>query len=108
MRYAVERIVLGVFGGLKLWGDWFNTLTRSRWHARQSKMTENPLLQRISLMDISLILGAFFGPHCYPGSFAVRRPTQAGVRQCGTWRLTDGYRRLTGRRPAQRVVSSRR
>jgi uncharacterized membrane protein YedE/YeeE len=48
----------GVFGGIKLWGDWFN-------HAiglggvLGIGTPESPLLHRLSLMNIALVLGAF-------------------------------------------------
>jgi uncharacterized membrane protein YedE/YeeE len=63
----------GVFGGLKLWGDWFNTLLGLGSLLGIKEELENPLIQRISLMDISLILGAFSAA-LLSRQFAVRRP----------------------------------
>ncbi len=48
----------GVFGGIKLWGDWFNHFIGLDGvlgiHAPDS-----PLMHRLSLMNITLVLGAF-------------------------------------------------
>jgi uncharacterized membrane protein YedE/YeeE len=63
----------GVFGGLKLWGDWFNHFIGLAPLLNIKAELENPLLQRISLMDITLILGAFSAA-LMSRQFAVRRP----------------------------------
>ncbi|MBI5041723.1 MAG: YeeE/YedE family protein [Gammaproteobacteria bacterium] len=63
----------GVFGGLKLWGDWFNHFIGLGAFLSIKEELENPLLQRISLMDITLILGAFSAA-LMSRQFAVRRP----------------------------------
>jgi len=63
----------GVFGGLKLWGDWFNHFIGLGPLLNISGNLENPLQQRISLMDITLILGAFSAA-LMSRQFAVRRP----------------------------------
>lgn len=63
----------GVFGGLKLWGDWFNHFIGLGSLLSIKEELENPLLQRISLMDITLILGAFSAA-LMSRQFAVRRP----------------------------------
>ncbi len=49
----------GVFGGLKLWGDWFNNLIGLGPVLGIKTELDSPLLHRISLMDITLVIGAF-------------------------------------------------
>ena len=48
----------GVFGGLRLWGDWFNNLVGVGGLIGIGEHLENPLMHRISLMNITLVLGA--------------------------------------------------
>lgn len=48
----------GVFGGIKLWGDWFNHLV-GLGGALGIAAPESPLMHRLSLMNITLVLGAF-------------------------------------------------
>jgi len=48
----------GVFGGLKLWGDWFNSLIGLGGLLGIGENLDNPLMHRISLMNITLVLGA--------------------------------------------------
>ena len=49
----------GIFGGLKLWGDWLNHAIGLGDLLGLPKQLENPLIHRMSLMNIVLILGAF-------------------------------------------------
>jgi uncharacterized membrane protein YedE/YeeE len=49
----------GVFGGLKLWGDYFNNLIGLGPLLGVKTELDSPLMHRISLMDITLVLGAF-------------------------------------------------
>ncbi len=49
----------GVFGGIKLWGDYFNNLIGLGPMLGVKPELESPLMNRISLMDITLIIGAF-------------------------------------------------
>jgi uncharacterized membrane protein YedE/YeeE len=49
----------GVFGGLKLWGDYFNNLIGLGPLLGVKSELDSPLMHRISLMDITLVLGAF-------------------------------------------------
>ncbi len=49
----------GVFGGLKLWGDYINNLIGLGPLLGVKAELESPLMHRISLMDITLVLGAF-------------------------------------------------
>jgi len=49
----------GVYGGLKLWGDWFNNMIGLGPALGIKPQLDSPLLHRISLMDITLVIGAF-------------------------------------------------
>ncbi len=49
----------GVFGGLKLWGDWFNHLIGAGGLLGLPHEPESLLMHRISLMNLALLLGAF-------------------------------------------------
>ncbi len=49
----------GVFGGVKLWGDYFNNLIGLGPLLGVKPELDSPLMHRISLMDITLVLGAF-------------------------------------------------
>ena len=49
----------GIFGGLKLWGDWLNHAIGLGDLLGLPKQLENPLIHRLSLMNIVLVLGAF-------------------------------------------------
>lgn len=49
----------GVFGGLKLWGDYINVWLGLGPALAIPEALESPLLHRISIMDIALVLGAF-------------------------------------------------
>jgi uncharacterized membrane protein YedE/YeeE len=49
----------GIFGGLKLWGDWFNNAIGLGPLLGVKPELESPLSHRMSLMNGALILGAF-------------------------------------------------
>ncbi len=49
----------GVFGGIKLWGDYLNNAIGLGPVLGIKTELESPLMNRISLMDITLVLGAF-------------------------------------------------
>lgn len=49
----------GIFGGLKLWGDWFNNAIGLGPLLGVKPELESPLSHRMSLMNAALILGAF-------------------------------------------------
>jgi uncharacterized membrane protein YedE/YeeE len=49
----------GVFGGLKLWGDWFNQAIGLGGVLDLPQELDSPLMHRLSLSDITLVLGAF-------------------------------------------------
>ena len=49
----------GVFGGLKLWGDYLNNAIGLGSVLGIKQQLESPLMHRISLLNITLLLGAF-------------------------------------------------
>jgi len=49
----------GVFGGIKLWGDYLNNAIGLGAALGIKEQLESPLMHRISLMDITLVMGAF-------------------------------------------------
>ena len=49
----------GVFGGIKLWGDYLNNAIGLGSILGIKEQLESPLMHRISLMDITLVMGAF-------------------------------------------------
>jgi len=49
----------GVFGGLRLWGDWFNSLIGLGGLLGIPDHLDSPLMHRISLMNLTLLSGAF-------------------------------------------------
>lgn len=69
----VSGLFWGVFGGLKFWGDWFNHLVGLGAVLGLPRQLESPLLHRISLMDITLVLGAFCAA-LLSGQFLINRP----------------------------------
>ncbi len=65
----------GVFGGLKLWGDWLNNLIGLGPALGIKEELANPLMHRISLMNIALLFGAFSAA-LLAGQFRINRPPQ--------------------------------
>ncbi len=63
----------GVFGGLRLWGDWFNQVIGLNALLGHTPHLDNPLIHRISLMDITLVLGAMAAA-LLAGQFKINRP----------------------------------
>jgi len=63
----------GVFGGLRLWGDWFNELIGLNALLGNKPRLENPFTHRISLLNITLVLGAFTAA-ALAGQFRINRP----------------------------------
>ncbi|UCE77694.1 MAG: YeeE/YedE family protein [Gammaproteobacteria bacterium] len=63
----------GVYGGLKLWGDWFNSAIGLGPLLGLKEELQSPLLHRISLMDITLVIGAFCAA-LMAGQFRISRP----------------------------------
>ncbi|MCG8511164.1 MAG: YeeE/YedE family protein [Rhodospirillales bacterium] len=62
----------GVFGGLRLWGDWFNNLIGLGGFLGISEDLASPLMHRISLMNITLLFGACAAA-MLAGSFRIAR-----------------------------------
>lgn len=55
----VNGLFWGVFGGLKLWGDWFNSAIGLGGLLHIKDELDGPLMHRMSLMNITLIGGSF-------------------------------------------------
>ena len=55
----VSGLFWGVFGGLKLWGDWVNHFIGLGPVLGIPEQLESPLLHRMSIMNITLVIGAF-------------------------------------------------
>ncbi len=49
----------GVYGGIKNWGDWFNTFIGLGGVLNISDQLSSPLENRISIMNLCLVIGAF-------------------------------------------------
>ncbi|MDH3526286.1 MAG: YeeE/YedE thiosulfate transporter family protein [Gammaproteobacteria bacterium] len=63
----------GIYGGLKLWGNWFNNFIGLGPLLGINSELQSPLLNRISLMDITLVIGAFCAA-LLAGQFRINRP----------------------------------
>lgn len=59
LALMVNGLFWGVFGGLKLWGDWLNSALGLGGLLKVKSELDSPLMHRMSLMNITLILGAF-------------------------------------------------
>ncbi|MGE5505166.1 MAG: YeeE/YedE thiosulfate transporter family protein [Actinomycetota bacterium] len=59
LALMVNGLFWGIFGGLKLWGDWFNTLVGLGPLLGLPEQPDSPLMHRMSLMNIVLVAGAF-------------------------------------------------
>lgn len=55
----ISGLFWGVFGGLKLWGDWFNSAVGLGEALKIKAELDSPLEHRMSLMNITLLFGAF-------------------------------------------------
>jgi uncharacterized membrane protein YedE/YeeE len=55
----VSGLFWGVFGGLKLWGDWINNFIGLGPILGIPEKLESPLMHRMSIMNIALVIGAF-------------------------------------------------
>ena len=55
----ISGLFWGVFGGLKLWGDWVNHFLGLAPLLGIPEQLESPLLHRMSIMNITLVIGAF-------------------------------------------------
>ena len=54
-----SELFWGIFGGIKLWGDYLNNAIGLGSLLGIKDDLDNPLMHRISLMDITLVMGAF-------------------------------------------------
>ena len=63
----------GVFGGIKLWGDYLNNAIGLGSVLGIKDQLESPLMHRISLMDITLLMGAFSAA-LFSRQFHINRP----------------------------------
>ena len=59
MLLVASGFFWGVFGGLKLWGNYFNNFIGLGSVLGIKDELQSPLLHRISLLDINLVIGAF-------------------------------------------------
>ncbi len=59
LMLMVNGLFWGVFGGLKLWGDWFNSAIGLGDLLKIKSELDGPLMHRMSLMNITLLIGAF-------------------------------------------------
>jgi hypothetical protein len=55
----ITGLFWGVFGGLKLWGDWFNNAIGLGPLLGTPQHLDSVLMHRMSLMNITLVIGAF-------------------------------------------------
>ncbi len=69
----VSGLFWGVFGGLKLWGNYFNNFIGLGSVLGIPETLDSPLLDRMSLMDICLVLGSFTAA-LLSRQFAINRP----------------------------------
>ena len=58
LALMASQVFWGVFGGFKLWGDYFNSLIGLAPVLGIAENLDSPLMHRISLMNIALLLGA--------------------------------------------------
>jgi hypothetical protein len=63
----------GVYGGLKLWGDWINTALGLGPLLGLPATLETPLMSRVSLTNITLVIGAFAAA-LFSRQFLISRP----------------------------------
>jgi uncharacterized membrane protein YedE/YeeE len=63
----------GIFGGLKLWGDWFNRLIGLGGVLGLPAQLDSPLMHQMSLMNMLLVVGAFAAA-LMSGKFTINRP----------------------------------
>ncbi|KAF0103689.1 MAG: hypothetical protein FD187_957 [bacterium] len=73
MGLMVSGLIWGVFGGLKLWGDWFNNAIGLGPVIGTPQQLDSPLMHRMSLMNITLVGGAFCAA-LLSRQFLVNRP----------------------------------
>ncbi|MEW5728807.1 MAG: YeeE/YedE thiosulfate transporter family protein [Pseudomonadota bacterium] len=59
LALMVNGLFWGIFGGLKLWGDWVNSLIGLGPLLGLPDTPESPLMHRMSVMNITTVAGAF-------------------------------------------------
>lgn len=59
LALMITGMFWGVFGGLRLWGDWFNHAIGLGPLLGISTDLDSPLMHRFSIMNITLVIGAF-------------------------------------------------
>jgi hypothetical protein len=69
----ITGLFWGVFGGLKLWGDWFNNAIGLGTIIGTPQHLDGPIMHRMSLMNITLVIGAFAAA-LISRQFLVNRP----------------------------------
>lgn len=69
----VSGLFWGIFGGLRLWGDWLNNFIGLGPLIGTPQHLEGPFMHRMSLMNITLVLGAFCAA-LLSRQFKVNRP----------------------------------
>ncbi|TCS73781.1 hypothetical protein EDC61_1013 [Sulfuritortus calidifontis] len=69
----ITGLFWGVFGGLKLWGDWFNNAIGLGPIIGTPQHLDGPIMHRMSLMNITLVIGAFAAA-LLSRQFLVNRP----------------------------------
>lgn len=69
----ITGLFWGVFGGLKLWGDWFNNAIGLGPVIGTPQHLDGPIMHRMSLMNITLVIGAFAAA-LLSRQFLVNRP----------------------------------
>ena len=73
MSLMANGFFWGVFGGIRLWGDWFNELIGLNVLLGNKPHLDSLIIHRISLLDITLLLGAFSAA-LMAGKFKISRP----------------------------------
>lgn len=81
----------GIFGGLKLWGDWFNRFIGLGDVLGLPEQLETPLMHRMSLMNILLVMGAFSAA-LMSRQFVINRPPRLEI----VWGAVGGILMGTG------------
>lgn len=75
----VSGLIWGVFGGLRLWGDWFNNAIGLGPVIGTPQQLDSPLVHRMSLINITLVVGAFCSALLSRQFLVNRPPTQEYV-----------------------------
>ncbi|MBI5163019.1 MAG: YeeE/YedE family protein [Magnetospirillum sp.] len=73
LALMVNGLFWGIFGGLKLWGDWVNNAIGLGGLLGLKPELDSPLTHRMSLMNLTLVIGAFTAA-LLSRQFAINRP----------------------------------